>query len=763
MPPRDFTGAARSMRTAALSVMLMLCQLMPARAMSVAPPTPAAGSLATYVVRAVDLYKSHTGEKGNVLSGVEVTIPRGSRLALVGKNGCGKSTLMRCLSGESRPDAGEVDVAKGARVIFVDQEPPPADERAVVSALFSGSTPKVQATRRYLEASARAEEDPKGFEAALARMDEEDAWEVETAARAACERLRVSHLLTRSSMVGLSGGERKRISLAAAIAEARKGDCLLLDEPTNHLDVEAVEWLADLLDAKDGLLHDIACVTVTHDRFFLERASEGGMLELEDGRLHLHSGVRTWASFVDRRAERVAVEAQQAAEAAAKLRREAEWAKRQPKARESKSRSRMEAFEELKEDVNERKNREKNNFAVLDLGAAGQSQRLGGFVAEVQDLSLRRPGAAPEGDAPVLLEGLDLTLSPGDAVGIVGPNGAGKTTLLKALAGASDCTEVVGGRVLLGSTVVVGYYEQSTVLPKELAAQRVLQYIMETVTTASKRRSTAMGAANGGAPVVVSATPQEMADIEGAKAEAADDYDRERADEASESAGGAMSEPEAMALLRRFGFPPSKCNDRLGELSGGERKRLQLLTMLATGPNLLLLDEVTNDIDLWTAAALENWLRTEFRGALVCISHDRAFMDNCVKRLLVLKGAGQTPTHDFFGDSFSAYLEMTKAKEAMLATQAAPAKRAPRERVRTAKDPKKDRKLRQEYEKILPEIERLQGRLAEAEAELDRKGAEGVGYSELQDLTEKTAAIAADIEAKEERWMELAEIFEDDE
>eukprot|EP00968_Pinguiococcus_pyrenoidosus_P024100 scaffold4278_cov263-Pinguiococcus_pyrenoidosus.AAC.8 len=388
--------------------------------------------------------------------------------------------------------------------------------------------------------------------------------------------------------------------------------------------------------------------------------SAAGMLEIDRGELFLHQA-KTWEEFLEKRVERETIRKQQAEQAENMLRKEQEWARKQPKARESKSKSRMEAFEELKQDVMVMKREKQELLGIgIDLTATGDSQRLGGFVAEVDGLALTKPVAEPTLD-DVLLDDLSFTLSPGIVERAAdclahrrkSPNGAGKTTLLKALAGTSASGTVLDGKVLLGSTVRVGYYEQQKEFAPEEEDMKVLPYILESVTKTVTAANAAISA-SGGAPLVVTAPDDYFEALAAMDNEASDDYERDRAEASSETGTilKAVTDSEAIMLMRRFGFSSKRASDRLRDLSGGERKRLQLLTMLACRPNFLLLDEPTNDLGehrtLRANVSLSLSLSPSFSLSLSLIRSD-ANLCFRPRRPLDLGGAGKVASRGLQG------------------------------------------------------------------------------------------------------------------
>ena len=350
-------------------------------------------------------------------------------------------------------------------------------------------------------------------------MDATDGWAIESEMRRLCDSLGVEHLLERKAE-SLSGGERKRVALAAALLQSP--ELLLLDEPTNHLDIDAIQWLEGELSSRD-----LTALIVTHDRAFLSAACQE-VLELDRSDVFRHRG--TYEDFLQAKQERLEVEGQQAQAQRNKLRAELQWVRRQPKARSTKSKSRLDAFESLGKKLQKAGNKLEAAKGKLTIEAG--TQRLGTAVVRFVGASVDAPNGKP------VLRDFTYDFNSRDRVGVVGPNGAGKSTLLRAL---QANLPLVGGEVSTGETVVFGHYEQTCQLPPD--GMRVLELVQEAVAMAPEGGSS-----------------------------------------------GEKDERMARTLLSQFLFPQSRWGERIGQLSGGERRRLQLLTVLAKQPNFLLLD-----------------------------------------------------------------------------------------------------------------------------------------------------------------------------
>ncbi len=475
-----------------------------------------------------------------VLDGVTLGIERGQRVGVVGRNGDGKSTLLRVLAGLHEPDDGRVARARDLRVVMVGQGDALPPGATTVRDVTVGdraphewaADPRIRAVLGGLLGGVAAQGLSQGLDTALA---------------------------------GLSGGERRRVALAAALMDP--GDLLLLDEPTNHLDLEAVAWLAGHLTGPTGP----AClVVVTHDRWFLDEVCTATW-EVADGQVHRHEG--GYAAFVLARAERERRAALTEARRRSLVRKELAWLRRGPPARTSKPQFRIDAANALIADVPEPRDR----LSLRRLATA----RLGRRVVDLEGVAARVPTPGP-GPGRTLLGQLTWQLGPGDRVGLLGPNGVGKTTLLRILTGAR---EPDAGEVTIGATVVPAVLEQVITVPNP--QDRVLDSV-------------------------------------------------ERLRREVEVGGGTVS---VGSLLEDFGFRGQRLATRIGDLSGGELRRLVLLTLLIGSPNLLVLDEPTNDLDIETLTVVEDLLDT-WPGTLVVVSHDRYFLERTCDDVYAMLGDG---------------------------------------------------------------------------------------------------------------------------
>ncbi|MCU0352858.1 MAG: ATP-binding cassette domain-containing protein, partial [Cytophagales bacterium] len=491
-------------------------------------------------------------------------VSKGDKVALVGPNGIGKSTLLRILAGTMPPDEGKVSTRREITIGFLSQQPDFEPESSVLDTLFATQHPALAAIKAYEHALAHADQ-PDLLAEAITRMDAAEAWEFETQVRQILGTLGIHDL---DQKVGsMSGGQQKRVAMARVLIE--RPDLLILDEPTNHLDLEAIEWLEHHLSAQA-----VTLLLVSHDRYFLDAVSNV-IVEIDNGQLYRYQG--NYAYFLEKKAEREAMQAAETEKARNLLRKELEWMRRQPKARGTKAKYRIDAFYELKEKASQTKNN-----AQLELSV--KTTRLGNKIVELHDVS------KSFGDRP-LVRDFTYVFKKQDRIGIVGKNGVGKTTFLNLLTGQLMPDS---GTVDRGDTTQFGYYTQQELIYKP--NQRVIELVQEI------------------AEVVTLANGQTLT---------------------------------ASQFLNLFLFPPAKQWDLVEKLSGGEKRRLQLLRVLIKNPNFLILDEPTNDLDLTTMNVLEDFLEN-FGGCLLIVSHDRYFMDRLVEHLFVFEGEGRI--RDFPGN-----------------------------------------------------------------------------------------------------------------
>ncbi|MEO8088657.1 MAG: ABC-F family ATP-binding cassette domain-containing protein, partial [Bacteroidota bacterium] len=505
-------------------------------------------------------------------------LEEGQKRALIARNGAGKSTLMKIIAGIEKPDTGIISSRSGLRIGYLDQQPNFNPSQTVLQAALGISNPMTNAIREYEICIAHPEDATSTYhdrlQRSISQMDETHAWSYEARMKQILGRLNLHDLEQLIST--LSGGQLKRLALAHTLIE--EPDLLLLDEPTNHLDTDMVEWLEDYLRRSTAAL-----LMITHDRYFLDNICTE-ISELENGKMYSYSG--NYSYFLEKKEEREINKESELEKDRNIYRTELEWMRKQPKARTTKSKSRIDSFTELDEKVQGVK---KEKALRLDV----KMNRIGGKVLEMKKVYKKY-------DDKVIMKGFDYTFKTGERIGIVGANGSGKSTFLNMLVGKELPDS---GKINVGDTVIFGYYSQQGIVLKE--DKRIIEVV------------------------------KDIADV-------------------IPLADG--SKVTASQFLNIFQFPPSMQQSFVSKLSGGERRRLFLLTVLIKNPNFLILDEPTNDLDLITLNTLENFL-IHFRGCLLIVSHDRYFLDKLVDHLLIFQGDGNV--QDFNGN----YLDWRLAKQ----------------------------------------------------------------------------------------------------
>ncbi len=599
-----------------------------------------------------------------LLDSVSLGVQTGDRIGILGLNGAGKTTLLQVLAGRREPDAGRVAIARGARIAMVGQSAEYAPGTTVREAVL-GTAP---AAASY-EGAAAFQEGGAG----------DHVWASDAAIRGIFDGLGMTGIGLDSVIDDLSGGERRRVSLAAALIT--DADLLILDEPTNHLDIEAVAYLAEHVIQRRG-----AVLAVTHDRWFLDAVAKVTW-EVVDGSVEIRDG--GYSDWIFARAERARMAAAVEERRRNLARKELAWLRRGAPARTSKPRYRIEAAEAIIADVPPPRD-------ATELVALAK-HRLGRDVVELDDVSFTLPGGRE------LLRHVTRIIGPGDRIAILGPNGAGKSTLLRVIAGELAPTS---GRVKRGKTVRLGFVHQD---PESVDPDlRVLDAI-----------TAVAGAVELGGKSVT-----------------------------------------ASQLAERFGFSPSQQRQQVSRLSGGERRRLQLLRVLAGEPNVLLLDEPTNDLDTDTLAALEDLLDS-WAGTLIVVSHDRYLVERVADTVLAVPGDG-TVKHRPGG--VDQYLDDRRAALRSLAEQEKSAGMTPPSGDATAGDAGPSglgsaelRQLRKDLQRLDKRMESLRRKQATLH---DRLATAGADYAAAAALNAELKDVGAELETAELEWLDTAERLE---
>lgn len=593
----------------------------------------------------------------------------GEKVALIGRNGTGKSTLLKIIAGIDQPDGGKVTFRNDAKVGYLRQQERFEPGQSLMDALFGGDDEVFSLIRHYnkvIQSSDRADE----LEQAAIAMEKLSAWETERRCIEIAGRLGL-HDLTKS-VSSCSGGQIKRLSLARLLGKAP--DILLLDEITNHLDIDMIEWLEGYLSRYHGSI-----LMVTHDRYFLESVCSG-IYELDNKKLHYYPG--NYEVYLTRKAEREQQLASTIQKAKNLYKTELEWLRRMPKARGTKSKSRIAAAKDLEATAKQRIQNKEADFNI-------KMERLGTKIAELKNIS--KSYGSKE-----ILKGFSYTFRKAERVGIVGANGAGKTTFLDLLTGK---IQPDSGTISLGETVVPGYYTQHGIAMDE--TKRVIEWLRD-----------------------------EIADV------------------IKDGDGRQLS---AKQYLELFLFDHDKQHGFISKLSGGEKRRLNLLHVLIRNPNFLILDEPTNDLDLQTLAVLEQFL-FQFPGCLVIVTHDRYFLDRLADHLFIL--SGDASVKDFPGN-YSQWLESEEAQaKSAKATELSETPASKTTQPKTSAKNKLSFKEKFELDQLEKEIAELQFLKDKISEELSNPDPQNTSFASLGTRLEQ---VSNDLDFKELRWLELSE------
>ena len=601
-----------------------------------------------------------------LFEGVSFSIHKGQKIAFIAKNGTGKTSILKIISGEDTCDSGEITYRKNIAVSFLSQDPKFNDNLTIEESIFNSDNPILKVISNYEKAILNSE-DTENYQKAFEEMELFQAWDFETQYKQILYKLKLDKI--NQKVKELSGGQKKRLSLANALIN--RPDLLILDEPTNHLDLEMIEWLESFF-AKEN----ITLFMVTHDRYFLERVCNE-IIELDHGVLHNYKG--NYSYYLDKREARIERQAIEQGKVKQLFKKELTWMRKQPKARTTKSKSRIDDFKEIKHLAQQRRN---DHEVQLELNM----ERLGTKIVEFYKVSMFY-------DDKTILNKYSYQFQRGERVGIIGKNGTGKSTFLDILTGK---TAPESGKITIGETIKFGYYTQNGIKVKNY--QKVIDVV------------------------------------------------RDFGDYIPLKKGKQIS---AQQLLERFLFSRQKQYDFVEKLSGGERKRLYLCTVLIQNPNFLILDEPTNDLDIVTLNVLESFL-LDFPGCVIVVSHDRYFMDKVVDHLLVFKGEGEI--EDFPGN-YSDYRSYEDSKPYVSKKEISDSK--------TWKEPAKN-KLSYNEEKELKNIESKIKTLNYEKKEVEKEFLqENLSQEKILLMSGELEKIIAEISAKEERWFMLSSKLEE--
>ena len=597
---------------------------------------------------------------------ISFNINEGDKIAIVAKNGSGKSTLLKILTGQDFADSGKISINKDIQVVLFDQEIKFNGEQNISEFIMSLDSPPILALKNYQKAIISNDADL--MENALTEMEMQKAWGLENEMKQILSQLKINNL--NSKMKNLSGGEIKRIALAKLLIETRaehKHTLLIMDEPTNHLDIDMVEWLEQYLSkAKLTLL------LVTHDRYFLDNICDT-IWEIEDQKLYIHHGA--YAQYLENKSIREENLEANIDKANNLYRRELEWIRRQPKARGTKSKSRIDSFYET-----ERLAKTDTSKQKLELNF--EMKRLGKKILELKNIN------KSFGDK-VLLDNFSYQFQRGAKIGIIGKNGVGKSTLLNIIQGLEKYDS---GEIEIGETIKFGYFSQKGLHFKE--EQRVIDF---------------------------------MKDI-------AEYYPLTN--------GKSIS---ASQFLKMFLFNEQTQYTAISNLSGGEKRRLYLISILFQNPNFLIFDEPTNDLDLPTLTILESFLQ-QFQGCLIIVSHDRYFMDKITDHLLVFEGNGKIK--NFIGTFTEYQSQNTKSETKEIKSDY-------QEKKKEVKPEKPKKKLSFKEQKELETIEKEIPILEIQRNEILEKLNNEMDYNIISQLSAQLENISTKLENYEMRWLEL--------
>ena len=611
---------------------------------------------------------------GDLVLFEEITfgIAQGQKIGLIAKNGSGKTTLLNILAGKEDYDSGSVVFRNDLRVGYLEQTPHYPAGLTVLQACFYSPNETVRLIADYEQALASG--DQSRLDELLLRMDSLKAWDYEQRAKQILGQLKIHHF--DQKVETLSGGQLKRVALANVLIT--EPELIILDEPTNHLDLEMTEWLEGYLSRAN-----ISILMVTHDRYFLDRVCSE-IIEIDRKQLYQYKG--NYSYYLEKRQERIDAQNADIDRASNLLRKELDWMRRQPQARGTKAKYRIDAFYELEKRAKQQHEQGKVNLDV-------KASYIGSKIFEAEHVSKRF------GDLKIV-EDFNYIFARYEKMGIVGNNGTGKSTFIKMLVGE---LEPDSGRFDVGETVRFGYYSQEGLqFDERMKVIDVVQDIAEYIDLGDGRK---LGVSQ---------------------------------------------------FLNYFLFTPEKQHSYVHKLSGGEKRRLYLCTVLMRNPNFLVLDEPTNDLDIVTLNVLEEYLRG-FKGCVIVVSHDRYFMDKVVDHLLVFHGNAEI--QDFPGNytQYRLWKEMQTEQERKKSA-AAPASNdsAAKKSSRPEKEQKKKLsfKERKEFESLDSEIPQLEEEKARLEVEMSSGT---LSNDQLLAKSERIAALIAEIDEKTMRWLELSE------
>lgn len=624
----------------------------------------------------VENLSKHYGELV-LFEDISFGLKKGDKVALIAKNGTGKTSLLKILFGIDSPDGGSFVIRNGLRVAYLPQQPEFEEENTIAELLQSTHSKTLEIIRAYenaIEAQTKDynQQTQSVVDKAAAEMDFFDAWDYEDRVKQMLSRFAINEINQKINT--LSGGQKKRLALAFTLLD--KPDILFLDEPTNHLDISMIEWLEGYLSTSATTL-----LMVTHDRYFLDKVCNN-ILEMSRSKIHLHKG--NYSYFLEKKAQRESAEKMAVDGARNYVRNELDWMRRSPKARTTKSKARIDSFYKTEKIA-------KSGVRDKNLKIQIQAKRVGGKILELENVSKSFGNN-------ILISNFNYLFKKGEKIGIIGPNGVGKTTLLNIITGSLQADK---GRITTGETITYGYYSQEGIkFDKNQKVIDILTDIADLVKVGKNKTIT------------------------------------------------------VSQFLNYFLFEPKVQNNYVYTLSGGELRRLYLLTILIKNPNFLILDEPTNDLDIETLNILEEFL-ANFQGCVLLVSHDRYLMDRLVDHIFLFKGNGEIK--DFYGN----YTEYRLAQEAEIKKQRALQSSLKKQDQKDNKKPSKDKPKTKltynetaEHKQLEKDIEELEKEKIELEEFLNSGDHD---YEKLEKASARIGVLIEILDKKTLRWMELEE------
>ncbi|MDU1201623.1 MAG: ABC-F family ATP-binding cassette domain-containing protein [Clostridiales bacterium] len=626
-----------------------------------------------------NISKSYSEKK--LVENISLGINDKEKIGLIGVNGTGKSTLLKIIAGAEIPDDGTITKANKVRIEYLPQNPYYDEDATVLEQVFKGTCEEMKIIGDYQDILDKINKsyDEKLNEKLLnlqEKMDALNLWDLESSAKTVLTKLGIKDF--NQKVKELSGGQRKRVSLASALITPC--ELLILDEPTNHLDNDTIDWLESYLNSFKGSI-----LMITHDRYFLDRVTNR-ILELDKGVLYSYEG--NYSVFLEKKMNRLQLAESMEAKRQNLLKKELAWVRRGAKARTTKQKARLQRFDELSN---------KNDFTPEDkLEISVGSSRLGKKIIEIEHLT-------KSFDGKTFIDDLDYTLARTDRIGIVGKNGLGKSTLIRLLNGE---IKPDSGTISIGETVKIGCFNQDT--SKMHPEMRAIDYIKEEsdyITTADGHKIT------------------------------------------------------ASQMCEKFLFNGTLQYTHIKNLSGGERRRLQLLRVLMMAPNVLLLDEPTNDLDIDTLSRLEDYL-DEFNGVLICVSHDRYFLDRVCNKIFAYEGRGKI---NIYTGNYSDYLnfreeENIEFEEFEEEVKEEKPKAPKKEKPKAKNKPKFSYNEQREFDTIDADIEKLEEKIASLEEDTSKFATD---FTKLQEIMDEKTKLEDELQVKYERWEYLNNLAEE--